>query len=166
MLTRHNPTAARWNFVNFQSPKYSAIMMEYTTPPSYGSTTISAGGIATDGGILCAGSSNSAKHTASVPDSENRWPAPTAVGFRWSGKTSDGKDVSADLTADLGDRLDRVDVMAEVPKFVKQIVGGVAGTRPYIYQYAKDMTLKIEVGGEKMEEEEEGTLYTEATFIS
>ncbi len=108
--------------------------MEYTTPPSYGSTVINVGGLARDGEIICAGSANSATHTEVKGDPENDWPEPGAVKFSWSGKTKDGKEVIAEVTGPLGPRLDRVDVMAEVPKFVKNIVGGVVGTKPYIYQ--------------------------------
>jgi hypothetical protein len=127
-------TAAKWNFVNFQSPTYSAVMMEYTTPPSYGSTVVNVGGIATDGKILCAGSSNSAKHSEIKGDPENNWPEPGAVAFSWNGTDAEGQAVEALVEGSLGTRLDRVDVMAEVPKFVKQIVAGAAGTKPYIYQ--------------------------------
>lgn len=108
--------------------------MEYTTPPSYGSTVINVGGIARDGEIICAGSSNTAEHTVVKGDPENDWPEPAAVKFLWSGQTKGGKPVSAEISGDLGERLDRVDVMAKVPGFVKAIVGGVAGTKPYIYQ--------------------------------
>ena len=109
-------------------------MMEYTTPPSYGSTVVNVGGLVSDGEIICAGSSNSASHTEVRGDPDNDWPEPGAVKFLWSGKTKDGKDCAAKLSGSLGKRLDRVDVMAEVPKFVKNIVGNVAGTKPYIYQ--------------------------------
>ncbi|KAK5143768.1 survival factor 1 [Cryomyces antarcticus] len=156
--------AARWNFVNFQSPTYSAVMMEYVTPPSYGSTNVNVGGLATEGQLICAGSSNSAAHSQIRGDPENDWPEPGAVAFKWQGKTVDGQNVYAELTGPLGERLDRVDVMAEVPKFVKQIVAGAAGTKPYIYQYGPRLTLKIKIGNE--EHSEEGTLFTEATFIS
>jgi hypothetical protein len=108
--------------------------MEYTTPPSYGSTVVNVGGIATDGKILCAGSSNSAKHSEIKGDPENSWPEPGAVAFSWNGTDANGQAVEALVEGSLGTRLDRVDVMAEVPKFVKQIVAGAAGTKPYIYQ--------------------------------
>lgn len=104
--------------------------MEYTTPPSYGSTVVNVGGIVVDGRIICAGASNSAAHSEIKGDPENDWPEPGAVDFTWT----NGKDVEAELKGSLGERLDRVDVMAEVPKFVKQIVAGAAGTKPYIYQ--------------------------------
>ncbi|PGH26989.1 survival factor 1 [Polytolypa hystricis UAMH7299] len=158
--------AARWNFLTFHSPTYSTIMMEYTTPPSYGSTVVNVGGIVTDSEIIYAGSSNSATHLDSAQDSDNDWPEPTAVKFQWDGKTKDGKDVSAVLEGALGQRLDRVDVMAEVPGFIKSIAGSVAGTKPYIYQYSpqEKLSLKLRTGDDEVTEQ--GTFFSEATFIS
>ena len=54
--------------------------------------------------------------------------------YEWHGKTKDGKEVTAVMEGQLEKRLDKVDVMAEVPKFVKQFVAGAVGTKPYIYQ--------------------------------
>ena len=109
--------------------------MEYTTPPSYGSTIVNVGGIATDGEILCAGSQgNFVQHTKVTSGRENEWPEPEAVKFVWCGVTKDKKLVSATLSGNLGTRLDKVDVMEKVPGFIKTIVGGVVGTKPYIYQ--------------------------------
>ena len=157
--------AAKWNFANFHSPNYSAQLMNYTTPPSYGETQVTVGSVVKDGQILFTGASPDTKveHTEVKGDPENDWPEPGAVRFSWSGKTSDGKDANAVLEGSL-ERTDRVDVMGEVPKFVKQIVAGTAGTKPYIYQYIPRLTLKVSVGGEEVEEE--GQLFMEATFIS
>lgn len=107
--------------------------MEYTTPPSYGASVVNVGGIAVDGKILCANASGTAVHTAINKDEEVGWPSPSEVDFTWTGKGTDGE-VKATLTGSLETRIDRVDVMAEVPKFVKQIVANAAGTKPYIYQ--------------------------------
>lgn len=126
--------AAKWTFVNFQGPRYSAIMMEFTTPPSYGSTVVNVGGIIKDDEIIAAGSSNSALHTEIKGDPENDWPEPSAVKLTWGGITKDDKAVEAVLEGSLGTRIDRIDVMAEVPGFVKTIVANAAGTKPYIYQ--------------------------------
>ncbi|GFG01341.1 survival factor 1 [Aspergillus lentulus] len=158
--------AARWNFVNFQTPSYSAVMMEYTTPPSYGSTVVNVGGIVKDDEIIYAGATNSATHTASAHDADSDWPAPTSIKWVWEGKSKDEKDVHAELEGPLGDRLDRVDVMAEVPGFVKTIAGSVAGTRPYIFQYSpqEKLSLKLKIGDEELSEE--GSMFSEATFIS
>lgn len=113
------------------------------TPPSYGSTLVNVGGIARDGEIVTAGASNSARHTEVKGDPENDWPQPGAVAFLWDGKTKDGQDVRASLEGALGDRLDRIDVMAEVPGFAKSIVGGIAGTKPYIYQVRTAFLLPV-----------------------
>ncbi|KAF4549163.1 Survival factor 1-like protein [Elsinoe fawcettii] len=152
--------AGRWNFVNFQSPTYSAVMMEFTTPPSYGTTTVNVGGVAVDGKILFAGANNTAKHTESKADAQNDWPEPTAFKFEWAPGSND----SAVLEGQNGTRLDKVDIMAEVPSFVKAIVASAAGTKPYIYQFAPQVELALKVNGE--EKKERGTLFTEATFIS
>lgn len=158
--------AAKWNFMNFQTPTYSAIMMDYTTPQAYGRTTVNVGGIAKDGEIICAGASNTARHLAANQDTENDWPEPKAVLYEWEGKTKDGQNVTAEIMGELGPRADRVDVLAHVPGFVKTIVAGVSGTKPFIYQYiSKDkLALKIKIGD--VETSEPGFLFSEATFIS
>lgn len=109
-------------------------MMEFTTPPSYDSTVVNVGGIVKDDEILYAGANTSITHTASAQDAESDWPEPTAIKAEWDGSTNDLKNVHAELEGPLGERLDRVDVMAEVPGFIKTIAGNVAGTRPYIFQ--------------------------------
>lgn len=108
--------------------------MEFVTPPSYGSTTVNVGGIVGDGKILYAGTNNTVKHTDVKPDPDNGWPEPTAARFTWS-----GNGVEAVLEGPYGKRVDRVDIMAEVPGFVKQIVAGAAGTKPYIYQVSRSL---------------------------
>ena len=126
--------AAKWTFANFQGPSHSAIMMEYTTPPSYGSSVVNIGGIIKDDKILYAGCSNTVAHSKIKDDPQNDWPEPEEVKFEWSGKTKDEKSIQAVLEGPLDQRLDKIDVMAEVPAFVKNIVAAAAGTKPYIYQ--------------------------------
>lgn len=157
--------AAKWTFANFQGPTYSAIMMQFTTPPSYGSTVVNVGGLIKDDQIISAGTSNSADHTEIKGDPDNDWPEPGAVKFTWGGSSKDGKAVEATLEGSLGTRIDRIDVMAEVPGFVKTIVANAAGTKPYIYQYIpqKPLSLKVKIGDE--ESSEQGVLFSEATFI-
>lgn len=126
--------AARWNFISFHTPTYSAVMMEFTTPPSYGRTVVNVGGIATDGELLYAGVTNSVKHLAATEDKLIGWPEPKAVLANWNGKTKDGQVVSAEIMGDLGERTDRVDVLAHIPAVIKNLIGGVVGTKPIIYQ--------------------------------
>ena len=158
--------------------------MDFTTPPSYGSTVVNVGGIAVDGKILCAGSDNRAEHVKVKSDSQNDWDEPEEVKFVWNGKSKDGENVSAVLEGPFGRRTDKVDIMEKVPGFIKTIVGGVAGTKPYIYQVGPKrlqrrdvvmltrmqyipkpkLSLRVTVGGK--ETIEEGELFSEATFIS
>jgi len=126
--------AARWNFVNFQGPSYSAWLMEFTTPPSYGSTVVTVGGVVKDDKILYAGSTNTATHLETHTDSDNDWPEPKSIKYTWDGKGKEDNELHAELEGSLGKRLDRIDVMYELPGFVKSFVGSVAGTKPYIYQ--------------------------------
>lgn len=166
-------------------------MMEFTTPPSYGTTVVNVGAVAKDGELLYAGATNTATHLAATQDKESDWPEPKAIKFEWTGKTKDGQDVNAVVEGSLGEKLDRVDVMAEVPGFIKTIAGSVAGTRPYIYQVSipisrreltflggcspdgadnvqfspqDKLSLKLKVG--ETESVEEGSMFMEATFIS
>ncbi|KKY27706.1 putative survival factor 1 [Phaeomoniella chlamydospora] len=160
--------AAKWNFVNIQTATYSALIMEYTTPLSYGNTTVNVGGITTDQEIIFAGATNKVTHTASKEDEESFWPVPTDIEFKWNGKTKGGKDISAVVSGSLSDRLDRVDVMAHVPGLLKSLVGGVVGTRPYIYQFSPQppLSLSITLPDSTTPVTEEGVMFSEATFIS
>lgn len=126
--------AAKWNFCDFQSPSFSAIMMDFTTPPSYGTTNVTVGGIAKDGEIIIGGTDCTSTHLKVQSDTDNDWPEPKEIRFTWKGTSKDGKPVEATLEGPFEKRMDRVDVMAEVPGFVKKIVAGAAGTKPYIYQ--------------------------------
>jgi hypothetical protein len=108
--------------------------MDYTTPPSYGSTRVSVGGLATDAGVTFAGIAQPVVHTEVKGDPEAQWPEPGAIKGTWEGKTVEGKQITAVIDTVLAERRDRVDVMAEVPGFIKTIVSAAAGTRPYIYQ--------------------------------
>jgi hypothetical protein len=144
-------------------------MMEYTTPPSYANTLVNVGAITSatpsPATILIAGANNTATHVETETDKDVDWPEPTKVKYVWNGTTAEGKAVTATLEGDLGARLDRVDVMGELPGFVKSIASQASGTRPYIYQYAAKMPLVVKVEGEE-EKTEEGLVFAEATFIS
>jgi len=158
--------AARWSFIDFQGPTHTAVMMQYVTPASYGYTTVNVAAIVKDGEIVFANASGDLEYLATHADDENDWPAPTSAKFNWHGTTKDGKAVEAVIEGSLGDRLDRIDVMAEVPGFVKKFVAGTVGTKPYIYQYVpKDrLSLKLKIGDQEITEE--GFVFGEASFIS
>ncbi|KAK9322412.1 oxidative stress survival, Svf1-like protein [Lipomyces orientalis] len=158
--------AARWNFVNFQGPTISAIMMEFTTPPSYGSKVVNVGAIARNDKLLAATVDNIAEHTKTKSDDVNGWPEPLEVKFEWKGTSPDEPSTPLDavLEGPIPNLVERVDVMSEIPAFVKKVVAGVAGAKPYIYQYSNPASIKAKFGDD--EYVEAGHLYSEATFIS
>ncbi|KAL4966470.1 survival factor 1 family protein [Aspergillus stella-maris] len=158
--------AARWNFVTFQTEKYSAIMMEFTTPPSYANTKVNVGGVVDQQGkILYAGGDNIIEYLETKEDKETLWPEPASAEYTW--KSKDGG-FSATLKGPLGERQDRIDVLHHIPGVIKSLVGGVVGTKPYIYQFVEgpkdSLVLSINNGAQTVEEK--GHLLSEATFIS
>ncbi|KAJ2900606.1 hypothetical protein MKZ38_002402 [Zalerion maritima] len=157
--------AARWNFVDFQGKDYSALIMEFTTPPSYASTTVNVGAIVKDDKIVYAGCTNTATHVTTTTDSDNDWPTPDTVKYTWSGKTTGGEALEASMEGGIDKCLDRVDVMAEVPGFVKSIIAAAAGTKPYVYHYSPKtpLSLKLKIGDKEIEDK--GDFYCEASFI-
>lgn len=127
--------AARWNFAHWQSDTFSALSMEFITPPTYDNQVVSVGCVAVDGKLLVANADSTATHVKSVEDPESKLPEPKAVTYTWSGKSDEGKTVTAEIKAEFPEqRLDRIDIMDEIPKFLKGIVTGATGARPYIYQ--------------------------------
>ncbi|KKA30783.1 hypothetical protein TD95_004409 [Thielaviopsis punctulata] len=158
--------AARWNFLSFQGPTYSANVMEFTTPASYDFSKVSIGAIAKDGEIVVAGPITTCEHTKTIKDEVTEWDAPDHMKFTWEGQTKDGTAISASMDGKF-DHADCVDVMAEVPTFVKKVVAGAAGTKPYIYQFSTEHSktpLKLKIGDEEICEE--GICFAEASFVS
>lgn len=148
--------------MTFHSSTHSAFMMEFTTPPSYGSTTVTVGAIATDGQILCAGGQDAVEHTTKKEDTETGWSAPETMKLHW--QQADSK-VSGTLSGSLGPRVDRVDVLAQVPAFLKAIIAQAANSKPFIYQYAPDMELSLSTADDE-QESVNGKVFMEATFIT
>lgn len=161
--------AARWNFVNFQGPESSVVVMEFTTPESYGSCTVSIGGVVHDNKLLFTSANVKVTHHDAEID-EVGWPAPKSISFDLAGPAikaeSPEPTFQAHLEGALSNLVERVDVMAEIPNFVKKVVSGVSGARPYIYQFSdKNMKVKI-TKGEQVIAEETGHGFCETTFIS
>ncbi|QIW94580.1 hypothetical protein AMS68_000098 [Peltaster fructicola] len=157
--------AAKWNFANFQSPTYSAVSMEYTTPPSYDNSVVSVGGLAINGKVVIANANSSTTHTSVALDPESNLQEPKSITHTWSGTSSDGKEISAEIKAVFpARRRDRIDVFDEVPKFLKGIVAAATGIRPYIYQNAVDATLVVNEGGAV--KSVPGRLMCEVVFMS
>jgi hypothetical protein len=141
--------------------------------------------------------SRTTHHDKSLDDFTG-YNVPSTISYHWAGPSVipgvEGG-LSADLSVQVGKPgeeiglIEKVDVMAEIPGFVKAVVSYMAGTKPYIYQasflslflfntpthgcfqWLNPATLKITgpdalVPGLSGGLEVKGHLYNEATFIS
>ncbi|KAG0676987.1 putative cell survival pathways protein [Pichia californica] len=155
--------AATWDFLNYQSDNYSVVLMEFTTPPSYNRTKVSVAIVVDNTGKIILGTmNNETKHLETNVDETSGWDVPTKISYTLKDEKSN---LEVDVVGDLKNLCERVDVMAEIPQFVKNIVSGVAGTKPYIYQFSNKMNLTIKKD-DKVETTDEGYAYSESTFIT
>ncbi len=167
--------ASSWNFLNFQGPTLSAVQMEFTTPPSYDNTRVTIGVVVQNDKILFGSVDNEAITNESEED-DIGWPVPKSMTFKFSGPIVESTDkevenktakiATAVVEAKLDKLVERVDVMGEIPGIVKKVVSGVAGTKPFIYQFCNDMNIEVSLPGADKPLKESGIGYSEATFIS
>ncbi|TNY18571.1 oxidative stress survival, Svf1-like protein, partial [Rhodotorula diobovata] len=93
---RPNLLAAKWNFCNFQTvdkegdEAVSLILMEFTTPPGYGSKVVTVGSVVVGDKLVAVSSGGSgivggaqAQHEDAVVDAETGYAAPGAIKFSW-----------------------------------------------------------------------------------
>lgn len=167
--------AARWNFLDFQGPTTSVAVMEFRTPQSYGSQRSSIGAVVKDGKLFMTAVNVDVEHLDKKLDGEDEanWNVPTGISFNLEGPKIDTSDekasdekaaVKVEVSGKLSHRVDRVDVMSELPSYVKRVASGISGTRPFIYQYNNELEVTIEEGEKKFSEK--GVAFSEATFIS
>lgn len=147
--------AKAWNFLNFQLPSHAAVQMEFTTPALYANTKVNIGILTSNDKIIRATVDNVVVHSDAEVD-EVGWLVPKLIEFDFVEKG----ERYAVVKGPQKQLIERVDVMAEIPQFVKNIVSGVAGTKPFIYQFCNTMTV------EHADTTEEGIGFNEVTFIS
>ncbi|WFD05227.1 Putative cell survival pathways protein [Malassezia vespertilionis] len=119
------------------------------------------------------------QHLNCARDEFTGYDAPQSIQYNWDGPSVSGDHapVQAEIKLDLGKPaamnglIDKVDVLAEIPYFIKKFVNYVAGTKPYIYQTLNHATLRLTLPGSVAKDGEttvtaKGTLFEEHTFIS
>lgn len=169
--------AKSWNFMYFHSKEHTAVLMEFTTPKSYANTKVSIGVLTSKSDIISVTVDNDCQHLDSEIDSVG-WNVPNGLSINYKGFTTevtdeeletqedveieDSKKIVASVNGKLTNLVERIDVMNEIPSFIKTIVSGVAGTKPYIYQYAND-GFELKINDKPVEK---GFAWIEVTFIS
>lgn len=173
--------AKSWNFLYFNNDKHTVVVMEFVTPKSYANTKVSVAILTDSEKVLAVTVDNDVSHLDCSVDSVG-WNVPKALKIEFQGLHSsvpteeieldeetqevvvkEDQRFNAIVEGPLDYLVARVDVMGEVPNFVKNIVSGVAGTKPYIYQYGSQDGFSVKIGDGP---ESKGFAWTEVTFIS
>jgi len=157
--------ASRWNFVNFQSDVASLSMCEFETTPHYGSKKINQGSLIVNNKLVGVSVKNAAQFMETELDPETNYNIPTKIKYTWEGKTLEtDEDFSAFLEIKLGVPMDKIDVLNEVPYFLKKIVQAFVA-KPYVYQWFNETEAHVKIGDDE-ELIAQGKLFSECSFIS
>jgi hypothetical protein len=79
-----------------------------------------------------------------------------------SGTTFDEKAISIKIALGLGNMLDKIDVLAELPFLIRKFIQAFI-TKPFVYQWYEPATLNIDIGGSSIVCN--GNAFQENTFM-
>lgn len=161
--------ASNWNFVNFQSDKASIGMMQFQTTKQYGSININQGSLVLNDKLVCVSIENGVELLDLKKDEDTDYDIPQKIKLTWKGKTikqeenEEPKDVSIVMVVETKNLIDKIDILAEIPYFIRKLVQSLI-LKPYIYQWLDRATAEITVGDEKTVTE--GHCFQELVFVS
>ncbi|KAF7726025.1 putative cell survival pathways protein [Apophysomyces ossiformis] len=161
--------ASNWNFVNFQAPGTALSMMQFQTTKQYGAIEINQGSLVLNDKLICVSVDNHVELLDLQKDPDTQYDIPRKIKLTWRGKTiaeeenQETKDVSITMVVNIKNLVDKIDVLAEIPWFLKKLVQTFV-VKPYIYQWLDTATAEIVVGDEKVEVE--GKCFQELVFVS
>ncbi|KAJ8660422.1 hypothetical protein O0I10_003880 [Lichtheimia ornata] len=161
--------ASNWNFCNFQGTDASLSMMQFQTTKQYGAVNINQGSIVLREKLISVSVENHVELLDLVKDEETEYDIPQKIKLTWKGKTikesedEEPKDVSVVMIVSVKNLIDKIDVLNEIPWFLKKLVQRFV-VKPYIYQWLDKATAEITVGDEKVEVE--GQCFQELVFVS
>lgn len=172
--------AKEWRFAWFVNETESLVLMQFETPKSYGNSIVSQAIVTIDDDnetkIIACPCENDLKLLGQYKDEETGWSYAKSIEYTFNGYeikdnsvdneqiTEDSKAITFELKGELSELIERMDVMNEIPQFVKNIVSGVTATKPFIYQYfSKDLTLSR---SDVPESAFKGSAWVEVTYIT
>ncbi|KAJ3075139.1 putative cell survival pathways protein [Podochytrium sp. JEL0797] len=158
---------SRWNFVNFQNEADALMLYEFDLPKSGDSSGIvtSQGCIVRNGKTFAITTDNRALHVQTATDPMSKYDIPTQILAVWKGKTlDDGVDVKIEISTMLDNNLERIDVLAELPFFLRKLIQKFV-TAPFVFSwYERNAVAKMTVGDQVSEIE--GNVLVECSFLS
>lgn len=161
--------ASNWNFVNFQAKDAALSMMQFQTTKQYGAININQGSIVLHDKLISVCVENGVELLDLKKDEETDYDIPQRIKLTWKGKTikqegeEEAKDVSVEMIVTVKNLIDKIDVLNEIPWFLKKLVQAFV-VKPYIYQWLDTATAEITVGDEK--HSIEGNCFQELVFVS
>lgn len=166
--------AKEWKFVWFANEKDSLILMQFETPKSYANGIVSTAIFTENDKVICCPVDNETTLLGEYKDEETGWSYAKEIDYKFKGhliaddeneetKSDPESKVEFELKGPLTNIIERVDVMNEMPQFVKNIVSGVAATKPFIYQYySEDLVL---TRSDDKDAKITGSAWVEVTYI-
>lgn len=162
--------ASNWNFVDFQAPNAALSMMQFQTTKQYGAININQGSIVLNEKLISVSVENTVELLDLQKDPDTDYDIPQHIKLTWKGKTikeegsqEEPKDVTVTMTVAVKNLVDKIDVLNEIPWFLKKLVQTFV-VKPYIYQWLDTATAEIVVGEEKVQVE--GRCFQELVFVS
>jgi hypothetical protein len=160
--------ASKWNFIDFQAENAALSMMQFTTTKQYGGIEVNQGSIVINDKLVSVSVQNNVELMDLQKDPETGYAIPKHVKLTWKGHTiQEGdvpvKPVSVVMMVPLLNLIDKIDILAEIPWFLKKIVQTFV-VKPYVYQWLDEATAKVTIGDEKFEFP--GKCYQELVFVS
>ncbi|KAJ2897530.1 putative cell survival pathways protein [Coemansia aciculifera] len=125
-------------------------ILQYETPENAGSVNCSNAALTENNNLKAVFWDTTVEHFDVVKDENGSgYDIPRRIVFTSTGKTVDGKNVKAVFDARPSLRLHDIDVLGEMPYFIRRIVQTLI-TKPFIFErYEEDAKISIQVEGEE-----------------
>ncbi|KAJ3267324.1 putative cell survival pathways protein [Chytriomyces hyalinus] len=159
--------ASKWNFVNFQNATDALMLYEFEVPAKNMSDVniVSQGCFVHKGRLIAVTTSNRAVHVQRVKDEASGYEYPSQLFISWNGtRLDDGADVKIELSMLLSNKLDTIDVLAELPYLLRKFIQTFI-TAPFLFSwFEKGVKAKVSISGEE-DMHIDGDAFVESTFL-
>lgn len=142
--------ADHFNTMLLQTDNSSLVMLQFRTPKKQGGESIAFGCLALGDKIVAIPLENSVAHTEVATDPDNGYAVPKRIRFQWEGvMLGDKKKFSAVADTKIGKAAQRIDILSHLPYIIRAVIQALV-TKPFIYQWAEDVTASVSMGDEEI----------------
>lgn len=143
---------------------YDLMMVQFQTPPKYGSHYVNVGFVTCKGALvaMCTGSAIVSNNNATV-DKDNGYRLPQEMEFKWNGFNLDGQKFSVIGLFKPQEPFAKINVLEKLPYFIKKAIELLVA-RPFIYKWMDKCEFKLQIDHEP-EKLLKGSIYYEISFL-